>query len=67
MKDCCYQCPRRKVGCHAACPDYAEFKDTLKKVSDTQKAERQAKSDSCDLAFNRMNHLSHYKLVRRSL
>ena len=22
---CCFDCPRRQVGCHAKCPDYAAF------------------------------------------
>lgn len=22
-KNCCYQCQKRTVGCHAKCPDYA--------------------------------------------
>lgn len=24
--NCCYNCPRRKVGCHSTCEDYIAFK-----------------------------------------
>lgn len=31
MKNCCYQCVRRKPGCHSKCQDYADFLAEKKK------------------------------------
>lgn len=36
---CCYECKRRKVGCHSDCEDYKKFCDEMKEISNNRKKE----------------------------
>lgn len=45
MKNKCYNCASRTVGCHGSCPDYAEFRRGV----DATNAVRRAARDSDNL------------------
>lgn len=41
----CYQCQKRKVGCHARCPDYTEWRDAMTKRNDEIRSEKIARAN----------------------
>ena len=40
MNTPCYHCTRRAINCHAACPDYAEYRKVCEKIQEARAAER---------------------------
>lgn len=45
---CCKNCPKRKIGCHANCPDYAEEKEEWEKKKKWEKEHRAPKITQFD-------------------
>lgn len=48
---CCYKCPKRKVGCHASCLEYAEGVAANAKRNALIRQEKEARYD---VSFNRV-------------
>lgn len=47
----CYKCPKRKIGCHATCSDYAEGVAENEKRNALIRKEKEARYD---VSFNRV-------------
>ena len=53
QRDCCYQCNKRKLGCHTDCPDYKQLKQFIENI-------RQAKAKETE-TFLFIKHVHHAK------
>ncbi|WP_130806496.1 hypothetical protein [Senegalia massiliensis] len=40
MKNCCYNCTKREIGCHSTCEEYKEWK-AKKKASTSYKRDKE--------------------------
>lgn len=45
MKNCCYECQKRHVGCHSACEDYQKFKAEQEAINQEKARRRQTCDD----------------------
>lgn len=41
-KNCCYQCEKRHVGCHAKCPEYQDFYKKNQERNETIRKQKEA-------------------------
>lgn len=61
---CCYNCEKRKVGCHSSCEDYKQFKINLEANNSARK-----KAKDAELFYDqvRYNNLSRTTKKRKGL
>ena len=53
MKPPCKDCPRREIGCHAKCPDYAEYAAERAKAREQYLKEKEVRDASIELMCKR--------------
>lgn len=62
--DCeCKNCTIRKVGCHANCPDYKEFRRKLDALNKLKNADNEYEALKRDIKLLR-RHMDHHKKKR---
>lgn len=58
MKNPCYKCRKRKIGCHATCEEYIKFKELLDEHNTIMRKEKNAHNDSVGYDKSRKRRLS---------
>lgn len=51
MKEPCYQCEKREVGCHSQCEDYARMQEENRERNDKRKIESMANENAVKVSL----------------